>query len=1032
MHRTGWPAGLFTHRGRLLIRAGVAVLMVALLPSLAAAQASVAGTVRDASGAVLPGVTVEVSSPVLIQKVRMALTDGSGQYRITELPPGAYTVSFSLPGFSTVQRPNVQVSGVGVIAVNAEMRVGGLEETITVTGETPIVDVQSARRGQVLGDELLAALPATRGYNALIFLVPSVTGGSNQIDLMPAMRVFTSHGGRGNEGRVQVDGLNIGAAFNGGGVSGYVSDTPNAQEISMTLSGGLGEAEIGGTQMNVIPKTGGNTFAGTVFLSTAGEWSQGSNIDDELEAFGITNPNALVSNWDASASLGGPIKRDRMWFFGTFRDFGTHQVIPGGFWNKNTGDPTKWTYEPDESIPSRGANSRTITNLRLTTQLGQRHKVGVFFDNQLECSGSAMTTDADNCRARGNDWVGNGTATSAPEAASGGSGGVGAAGYADTFSRVVQGTYTAPVTNQLLLEAGYSSYFSRWGWMEPPGAILDLNQVQDTGIGLTYRALDWHFNRVNWNQNWRAAASYVTGAHAMKFGYQHGHDIDSGTSFYNHTRVNYRFNNGVPNRLTMRYGNWYNDQHTMHYGLYAQDSWTMNRLTLQGAVRYERAWSWFPAGQGWDGPDRFHPEPQVFDRVTGVPGFNDIMFRGGLAWDLFGTGKTALKANYGQYVQSANNQDRYTVGNPANSFAQTTNRNWTDGNRNYVPDCDLLNPAAQDNRASGGDFCSQWLTPNFGQVTSVSTINPAILEGWGVRPSDRQYSVAIQHEIVPRVSGEVSYHLRTFSGFTVTDNRARGPADYDQFTITVPTDARLPDGGGYPATFYAAPRTVVASDNYVTFASDYGNHSEYWHGFDINLNARLPNGLLLQGGTSTGRGVRDECEVWAALPELVGSEQLGACKVTEPLQTQFRALTSYVVPKIDVQLSGTFQFKPGTGGIGGNSTASNGASLDANWFAPASIIVPALGRPLVAGATGQTLNLTAPGQLYGNRINQVDLRIAKILRFKGTRTLVGFDLYNLFNANPALSWNQTFGASYLRPTQVLMPRFVRFNATIDF
>ena len=1013
------------------LRICIGMALVALMPSMAHAQASLAGIVRDTSGAVLPGVTVEVASPVLIEKVRSAVTDGSGQYRLTELPPGTYQVTFALPGFSTVRRENVEIGGVGVVTVNADLRVGAVEETITVTGETPIVDVQSARRGQVLTNDVVAALPATRGYNALIFLVPSVTGGSNQIDLMPAMRVFTSHGGRGNEGRVQVDGLNVGAAFNGGGVSGYVMDTPNAAEISTTLSGGLGEAEVGGTQMNVIPKTGGNTFSGTGFLSTAGEWSQGSNVDSELEALGITNPNALVKNWDASFSLGGPIKRDRMWFFGTYRDFGAHQVIPGGFWNKNTGDPNSWTYEPDESIPSRGANSRTITALRLTTQLGQKHKVGVFFDNQLDCGGSAMTTDADNCRPRGEDWVGNGTATSAPEASSGGSGGVGAAGYADTFQRVVQGTYTAPVTNQLLLEAGYSSYFSRWGWMEPPGAVLDLNQVQDTGIGLTYRALDWHFNRVNWNQNWRASASYVTGAHAMKFGYQQGHDIDSGTNFYNSTRVNYRFNNGVPNRFTMNFGNWKNDQHTMHYGLYAQDSWTMNRVTLQGAVRYERAWSWFPAGQGWDGPDKFHAEPVVFDRVEGVPGFNDIMLRGGIAWDLFGNGKTAIKANVGQYVQAANNQDRYTTGNPANSFARTTNRNWTDANGNYIPDCDLMNPATQDNRASGGDFCSQWLTPNFGQVTSVSSVNPEILEGWGVRPSDNQYSIAIQQEVLPRVSAEFSYHWRTFDGFTVTDNRALGPGDFDRFTITVPTDSRLPDGGGYEATFLA-PNRIVASDNYVTFASDYGDQSQYWHGFDINVNARLQNGLLLQGGTSTGRGVRDECEIWAALPELVGSEQVTACRVVEPFQTQVRGLASYVIPKIDVQVSGTFQFKPGTGGIGGNSSASNGASLDANWFAPSSIIVPALGRPLIAGATGQTLNLTGPGQLYGNRINQVDLRVAKILRLGGTRTMVGFDLYNLFNSNPALSWNQTFGSRYLAPTSILMPRFVRFNMTVDF
>jgi hypothetical protein len=992
----------------------ILAMMVSLmaLPSAVFAQASLAGVARDTSGAVLPGVTVEAASDVLIEKVRTAVTDGTGLYRLTELPPGTYTVTFTLAGFTTLQRQGVAVSGVGVITINADMRVGALQETITVTGETPIVDVQSSRRGQV-------------------FLVPSVTGGSNQIDLMPAMRIFYSHGGRGNEGRVQVDGLNVGAAFNGGGVSGYVMDTPNAQELSLTLSGGLGEAEVGGTQLNVVPKTGGNSYAGSFFLSTAGEWSQGSNIDEQLKSFGITDPNALISNWDASVALGGPIRRDRMWFFGTYRDFGTHQVIPGAFWNKNTGDPTKWTYEPDPNIPARGANARTITNLRLTTQVGLRHKIGVFFDNQLACDGSAMTTDANSCRPRGSDWVANGSATAAPEASSGGSGGVGAAGFGDTFQRVVQFTYTAPMTNQLLLEAGSSSYFSRWGWMEPPGAVTNLNQVVEQSVGLTYRALDWNFNRINWNMNWRAAASYVTGSHAMKFGYQGGYDIDEGTSFYNHTRLNYRFNQGVPNQFTMRYGNWYNNQRTEHAGLYAQDQWTIKRLTLQGALRYERAWSHFPAGQGASGPDKFHAAPQVFPEVVGVPGFNDLVARGGGAYDLFGNGKTSLKVNVGKYLQAANNQDRYTVGNPANSFQQTTARNWVDGNRNYVPDCDLMNPAAQDHRTAGGDFCSQWLSPNFGSPLSVSEINPAILEGWGVRPSDWQLGVSVQHEVLSRTSVEVGYHRRWFQGFTVTDNRALGPADYDLVTFTAPSDPRLPNGGGYPVQALAVKK-IVASDNYVTLSSDYGNQSQYWHGIDFNVNTRLRGGLTVQGGTSSGRGVRDNCEIVAKLPEIVGTAQPASCHVVEPFQTQFRGLASYVVPKIDVQLSTGIQLKPGTGGLGGNDSASNGASLNANYNLPNAQVLAILGRPLVGGAANLGTNLLVPGQLYGDRVNQMDLRAAKIIRLGRSRTLVGVDLYNLFNSNPGLTYNQAFGTNYLRPTSILMPRFVRFNATIDF
>ena len=222
------------------VLAVAAVAIALLIPTTASAQAAIAGVVRDASGAVLPGVTVEASSPVLIEKVRSATTDGTGQYRITSLPPGTYSVTMTLPGFSTVKRENLDVAGEGIITVNGELRVGGVQETITVTGESPLVDVQSTRRQQIVDDDTLKALPATRGYNALVFLVPSITGGSNQIDLMPAMRIFYSHGGRGNEGRTLVDGLSTGSAFNGGGVSGYLIDTTNSSEMQFCLSGGLG------------------------------------------------------------------------------------------------------------------------------------------------------------------------------------------------------------------------------------------------------------------------------------------------------------------------------------------------------------------------------------------------------------------------------------------------------------------------------------------------------------------------------------------------------------------------------------------------------------------------------------------------------------------------------------------------------------------------------------------------------------------------------------------------------------------------
>jgi hypothetical protein len=282
---------------------------------------------------------------------------------------------------------------------------------------------------------------------------------------------------------------------------------------------------------------------------------------------------------------------------------------------------------------------------------------------------------------------------------------------------------------------------------------------------------------------------------------------------------------------------------------------------------------------------------------------------------------------------------------------------------------------------------------------------------------------------------EVGYHRRWFQGFTVTDNRALGPSDYDLVNFTAPLDPRLPDGGGYPVQVLAVDK-IVASNNYVTFSSDYGDEYQYWQGVDVNVNARLRNGLVVQGGTSTGRGVRDNCEIVAKLPETLFSagvnQQPASCHVTEPFQTQFRGLASYVIPKIDVQLSTGIQLKPGTGGVGGNAAASNGASLNANYNLPNAQVLAILGRPIVGGGANLSTNLLVPGQSYGQRVNQVDFRAAKIIRIGRTRTLAGIDLYNLFNANPGLTYNQTFGTNYLRPTSILMPRFVRFNVTVDF
>ena len=219
--------------------------IVAAAPSLATAQ-SLAGTVRDTSGAVLPGVTVEASSPALITKVRTGVTDDTGQYRIPDLPPGTYKVTFTLPGFATVVREGLELSGGGVMTIGAEMRVGALEESVTVTGESPVVDVQTARQQTVIDGDIVRALPASRSYGNYIAAIPAIQATGFGSGAATINNFFSARGGRSTEGLIQLDGMNVGAPGNGGGVSGYLYDMSNSSEVQVAISGGLGEADRGG------------------------------------------------------------------------------------------------------------------------------------------------------------------------------------------------------------------------------------------------------------------------------------------------------------------------------------------------------------------------------------------------------------------------------------------------------------------------------------------------------------------------------------------------------------------------------------------------------------------------------------------------------------------------------------------------------------------------------------------------------------------------------------------------------------------
>jgi len=1026
----------------------VLLLLTALvaLPASAYAQASISGVIKDASGAVLPGVTVEAASPVLIEKTRSAVTDGSGQYRIINLLPGKYSVTFTLAGFSPIRREDIELTGGFNATVNADLKVGGLAETITVSGETPIVDTQSIRRQTTISNELMTSIPTARSWAATALLIPGIVttgGGPTDIQVTPQMTVFGGAGGRNNEGRMQVDGLNAGAGLGGSGVSTYVADISNAQEVVTTTSGGLGEVEVGGPSLSIIPRSGGNTIRGAAYLSGVSGGMVGSNYSDALRVAGLTRPGQLLRQWDYTFGIGGPIVKDRLWYYVTARDEGQYRSIPNIYPNLNAGDPTKRLYAPDQTREVRGAESWRLYVVRLTYQASARNKFNLHWDEQHPCNGSTFTTSGDGCRNQpeseavyGPLGLGGLSSTTSPEVG----------GYLYDHPRVRLLTWSSPTTNRLLFEAGFGAYQAPFGPYESPGnTTRPLARVTEQcaagctangGIpNLVYRSANWGHS---WDAQytWRGSMSYVTGAHNLKIGYGGVALVSDLENHTNDLNLAYTVSNGTPISLSQSLLPYTTSYRTRNMSFYGQDQWTLGRMTLQGALRFDRNWSFSPAQQ--IPASSFLTTPISFPQTPGVTGYLDISPRGGVAYDLFGNGKTSVKVNFGKYLEPTSNNNNYILSNPIGRIATTTTRSWTDSNNNFVPDCNLQSPLAQNLASSGGDVCGAMASQTFGTTAlTTAAIDPKILHGWGVRSNDWQFGASIQQQILPRVSIEAGYFRRWLNNFTVTDNLSTAAGDFTPYSITAPSDPRLPGGGNYAVSglYNVVPSKFGQTSNNITLASDFGEQYQRYNGMLLNVSARLGAGLTFQGGVNTGKTVQDNCAVRAQLPELniVAAGVSPAVGVGNPychsdpgFITKMTALGSYTMPKIDVLISGTFR-------------SDQGAPLSATWNAPVALVSAALGRPAAVVGNTVPINLVAPGQVWGDRVNALDLRFAKVLRFGRTRNTIGVDFYNITNSAAVLTYNQSFNPAattgsqaWQAPLSVLTPRFMKIGVQIDF
>jgi hypothetical protein len=439
---------------------------------------------------------------------------------------------------------------------------------------------------------------------------------------------------------------------------------------------------------------------------------------------------------------------------------------------------------------------------------------------------------------------------------------------------------------------------------------------------------------------------------------------------------------------------------------YVQDQWTGGRLTVQGAVRFDRVRSWFPE-QRFGG--RFLPAEVVIPRTDGVNAYNDVTPRLGVSYDVSGTGKTAVKVSVGKYLEGAATTGIYYDSNPATRLVRQHNRTWGDFNANFIPNCVLENPLAN------GE-CGQVTNPfPLGQPIPGS-VDAELLSGSGVRPSDWTVGGSVEHQVFPRMSVEVGYFRRWFDGFTVVDNVLVGDADFLQRTIVAPANSNLPNGGGQSiGPIYFQSPLSFGRINQVTSPTDrYGKQYQRSESVDVVFNGRTSFGLTLQGGSSTTRAVRDSCEIRAAVPESAPFDPY--CHVSTGALTQFRGLAAYRIPSVDVQIGAVYQNKPGPP-VTANLTVSG----------------PVINNTIVVGL----VNLIEPGTLYGERISQLDVRAAKVLRVGRTGIVAGIDLYNAFNASDVLTYSTSYNSFLVSdravfPTSVITPRVLRIGVDVSF
>lgn len=984
------------------------LLLLAAAPT-AAQDSGIAGAVTDDTGGVLPGVAVEAASPVLIEGARLAVTDARGRYAFTALRPGVYTVTFTLTGFTTVVREGVELTAGFTAPLNAALAVGALEETVTVSGRSPVIDVQRVQERQVVTRDVLDSLPMNKDWGAIGALTVGVAPESQDVGGVrdSYMPYLAAHGGDTRDGMRQMDGLTMGNLSCGYSCTTLNANDAQTEELSYEIGAISADVAIGGVRVNIIPKEGGNTFSGSAFGNFSDRRFQGDNLGQDLIDAGLRSPDVVSSIWDTSFDLGGPVVRDRLWFHGAYRNQGLKKLPANTFYDT---DPNDFVFEPDLTRPGVDEQYDQSASLRFTWQATRANKFAVYYNGaprHQPYQGVSNRRTPEAARDQRNPLNWHGTTT-----------------------------WTGAVGNRILLEAGMGMQVQD-ATIDPQPDAPRLHAVRELTTGIDFRGVG--FSR-RWNEvhrAYKASMSYVTGSHNLKFGmtldegtWRQGTDIIGPTD-------SLLFTLGGAPILIAAFATPYNVEVDLaaDLGLYAQDAWTIDRTTFNLGLRWDYVRQDIPAQDtsrfvdsptGSVGPGTWAPTRR-WDAIPNAANWTDLSPRIGVAHDLFGDGRTALKGSVSRYLRVD------TIGmsasrNPVNASVTSATRSWRDLNGDFFPDEEELGP---------------YSNANFGRSVLTNVFAEDVYSGFGTRRHNWEYSVGVEQEILPRTSIDVAYWRRAQGNFSVTDNVLVEPGDFDPYCVTAPDDPRLPGGGGYevcglhdvnPASFGQVRNEIIRADT-----NGYAM-SQVFDGLDVTVNSRVSGDLFFYGGVNFGRTRFDDCGARpddpAAPPTLAltaGGAGTGGgwdvqeaagiilprghhCRVDPPFfRPGWKLSGAYTLP-YDVQISGFWQNLPGV-------------PILATWNAPVSAVEPSLGRPLAGGAGTAEVHLIAPGTLFADRLNQLDVRVSKIFRLDAGREVrLMLDAYNLLNDDAPLAVNDTYGSQWQVPESILLARFVKFGA----